>query len=106
MTRYAIVDIETTGSHAKGHGITEIAAIITDGTAEIERWETLVDPGLPIPLHITQLTGITNDMVEAAPTFEAIADELEEFLSGCVFVAHNVGFDYCLLYTSDAADEL
>ena len=97
MTRYAIVDIETTGSHAKGHGITEIAAIITDGTAEIERWETLVDPGLPIPLHITQLTGITNYMVEAAPTFDAIADELEEFLSGCVFVAHNVGFDYAFI---------
>lgn len=97
MTRYAIVDIETTGSHAKGNGITEIAAIITDGTKEIERWQTLVDPGLPIPLHITELTGITNAMVEAAPTFEAIADELEEFLSGCVFVAHNVGFDYAFI---------
>ena len=49
--RYAIVDIETTGSHAKGHGITEIAVIITDGQQELERWETLVDPGVSIPHH-------------------------------------------------------
>ena len=95
--RYAIVDIETTGAHAKGHGITEIAVVITDGTTELERWETLVDPGLNIPLHITHLTGITNDMVHSAPTFDAIADELEEVLSGCVFVAHNVGFDYAFI---------
>ena len=47
MTRYAIVDIETTGSHAKGHGITEIAVVISDGSRELERWETLIDPGLP-----------------------------------------------------------
>lgn len=97
MTRYAIVDIETTGSHAKGHGITEIAIIITDGRQEIERWETLVDPGLHIPLHITELTGITNEMVETAPPFAAIADELEALLEDCVFVAHNVGFDYAFI---------
>ncbi|MGA0846964.1 MAG: exonuclease domain-containing protein, partial [Luteolibacter sp.] len=63
----------------------------------LERWETLVDPGSPIPPHITQLTGITDDMVAAAPTFEAIADELEAWLDDCVFVAHNVGFDYAFI---------
>ena len=97
MTRYAIVDIETTGSHAKGHGITEIAVIITDGQQELERWESLIDPGLRIPLHITELTGITDEMVEAAPTFAAVADELEALLDDCVFVAHNVGFDYAFI---------
>lgn len=97
MQRFAIVDIETTGSHAKGHGITEIAVIISDGRAILERWETLIDPGTPIPLHITQLTGITNEMVEAAPTFDAIADELEDLLQNSVFVAHNVGFDYAFI---------
>lgn len=95
--RFALVDIETTGSHAKGHGITEIAIIITDGQQELERWETLVDPGLPIPLHITRLTGIDNDMVEKAPPFHQIADELREWLSDAVFVAHNVGFDYSFI---------
>jgi len=95
--RHAIVDIETTGSHAKGHGITEIAIIISDGARELERWETLIDPGLPIPLHISKLTGITDEMVESAPVFESVADELEEWLSDCVFVAHNVGFDYSFI---------
>lgn len=97
MERYAIVDIETTGSHARGHGITEIAIIITDGHQELDRWESLVDPGLPIPAHITKLTGINDGMVQSAPTFEAIADELEDWLSDAVFVAHNVGFDYAFI---------
>lgn len=95
--RFAIVDIETTGSHAKGHGITEIAVIISDGSKILERWETLVDPGEPIPNHIVQLTGITDDMVRSAPTFESIADELEDWLKEAVFVAHNVGFDYAFI---------
>jgi DNA polymerase III subunit epsilon len=95
--RYAIVDIETTGSHAKGHGITEIAVIITDGQQELERWETLVDPGVSIPFHITRLTGIDDAMVSSAPPFHQIADELKEWLSDTVFVAHNVGFDYSFI---------
>ncbi len=95
--KYAIVDIETTGSHAKGQGITEIAVVITDGSNIRDRWETLVDPGMPIPAHITRLTGIDEALVSAAPTFEAIADELEELLCDCVFVAHNVGFDYAFI---------
>ncbi len=95
--RFALVDIETTGSHAKGHGITEIAIIISDGNKELERWESLVDPGAPIPLHITRLTGIDDDMVAKAPPFHQIADELREWLGDAVFVAHNVGFDYSFI---------
>jgi DNA polymerase III subunit epsilon len=95
--RFALVDIETTGSHAKGHGITEIAIIISDGKQELERWETLVDPGSPIPMHITRLTGIDDDMVAKAPPFHQIADELREWLGDAVFVAHNVGFDYSFI---------
>ena len=97
MERFAIVDIETTGSHARGHGITEIAIVITDGCNVLDRWETLVDPGLPIPTHITKLTGIDDTMVESAPTFQAVADELEDWLADAVFVAHNVGFDYAFI---------
>ena len=97
MERFAIVDIETTGSHARGHGITEIAIVITNGRDVLDRWETLVDPGLQIPTHITKLTGIDDTMVESAPTFEAIADELEDWLDDAVFVAHNVGFDYAFI---------
>ena len=95
--KFAVVDIETTGSHARGHGITEIAVVITDGETATERWESLVDPGISIPPHITRLTGIDDDLVAAAPTFADVADELEELLSDCVFVAHNVGFDYAFI---------
>jgi DNA polymerase-3 subunit epsilon len=94
---FAVVDIETTGSHARGHGITEIAVVVTDGRQILERWETLVDPGAPIPRHITTLTGIDDDMLAGAPAFHQIADTLREKLEGRVFVAHNVGFDHTFI---------
>lgn len=94
---FAVVDIETTGSHAKGHGITEIAVVVTDGREVLERWSTLVDPGVSIPRHITALTGIDEDLLESAPTFDQIADQLLQRLEGRVFVAHNVGFDHTFI---------
>ncbi|MES2573775.1 MAG: exonuclease domain-containing protein [Bacteroidota bacterium] len=91
---YAIVDIETTGGNAGGSRITEIAIIIHDGSDIIDRWETLVNPQKEIPLAIFALTGITNEMVRDAPVFDDIADKVLEMLTGRVFVAHNVNFDY------------
>ena len=91
---YAIVDIETTGAFAQGHRITEIAVAVFDGNEITEWYETLVNPGIYIPRHITALTGITNEMVEDAPGFEKIAPRVYELLQGQVFVAHNVNFDY------------
>lgn len=92
--RYAIVDIETTGGHAAGCGITEIAILIHDGTGVVDRFETLVNPLQPIPVYIQSFTGIDDDMVAAAPVFSDVAGRIYELLSGCVFVAHNVNFDY------------
>ena len=94
---YAVTDIETTGSHASGNSITEIAIVLSDGQKEIDRFETLLQPDHPIPYHITTLTGIDNDMVADAPRFEEVADEIESFLAQGVFVAHNVGFDYSFI---------
>lgn len=91
---YAIVDIETTGGHASGNGITEIAIYIHDGREVIQRYETLVDPLQDIPVYITALTGIDNDMVRRSPSFSSIAQQVYELLKGRVFVAHNVNFDY------------
>ena len=91
---YAIVDIETTGGNASHSRITEIAIIIHDGTKVIDRWETLVNPQKNIPPAIFALTGITNEMVSDAPTFDIISDKVFELLSDRVFVAHNVNFDY------------
>ena len=91
---YAVVDIETTGGNAGGSRITEIAVIIHNGTEVTDRWETLVNPQQHIPLYITALTGISNEMVYEAPLFQDIATELFNLLSNRIFVAHNVNFDY------------
>lgn len=91
---YAIVDIETTGSFAAGNGITEIAIYIHNGQEVLFRYETLVNPQMHIPLHITALTGIDNAMVQDAPTFVEVAEQIYELLKNRIFVAHNVNFDY------------
>ncbi len=91
---FAIVDIETSGSHANANGITEIAIYIHDGNQIIEEYETLINPKQEIPIFIQSLTGITNEMVQKAPSFEEVAPKIFELLDGKIFVAHNVNFDY------------
>lgn len=95
---YAIVDIETTGAYAAGSGITEIAIIIHDGRQVLHQWESLINPGRPIPRFIQQLTGISPDMVAHAPYFEEVAGHVHELLQDKIFVAHNVNFDYSFVH--------
>lgn len=76
------------------HRITEVAIIIRSETKELDRYETLINPGVPIPRNITHITGISDEMVEDAPTFNEVAPKIFEMLEGQVFVAHNVNFDY------------
>jgi len=92
--QYAIVDIETTGGNASHSRITEIAIIIHDGTAVIDRFETLINPQQEIPLPIFALTGINNEMVKKAPIFDDVSEKILQMLTDRVFVAHNVNFDY------------
>lgn len=94
---YAIVDIETTGSHASANGITEVAIFIHDGTRVIDQYETLINPRQEIPYFIQTMTGISNEMVADAPFFEEVAEEIYEILKDKVFIAHNVNFDYSFL---------
>lgn len=94
---YAIADIETTGGHASGGGITEIAVVLHNGQQEEGRFTSLVNPQRPIPPYISALTGITADMVADAPVFGELAPQLLNLLKGRVFVAHNVNFDYSFL---------
>lgn len=91
---YAIVDIETTGGYAARHGITEIAILIHDGQAIIDRFESLINPQQIIPTAIQALTGIDDAMVANAPLFTEVADKIHELLENRIFVAHNVNFDY------------
>jgi DNA polymerase-3 subunit epsilon len=91
---YVIVDIETTGGSPKNSKITEIALIKHDGERIIDKFETLINPEINIPDFIVRLTGINNKMVENAPKFYEVAKKIIEFSAQCIFVAHNVGFDY------------
>ncbi len=94
---YAIVDIETTGSKPTEDRITEIAIVIHDGNTVTQSFSTLINPGRPIPYLISQLTGITDEMVRDAPRFHEVARKIVEFTDGKVFVAHNVSFEYSFI---------
>ena len=94
---YAVVDIETTGGHASANGITEVAINIHDGNEIVESYTTLINPKQPIPVYITALTGIDDNMLLDAPTFDDVALQIYQLLNDKIFVAHNVNFDYSFL---------
>lgn len=94
---YAIVDIETTGGYAANNDITEVAIVLHNGNCVVDRYETLIRPARPIPYHIQVLTGITPAMVEDAPSFEDVAEDIYDRLKDCIFIAHNVNFDYSFI---------
>jgi DNA polymerase-3 subunit epsilon len=95
--RYVIIDIETTGGSPKNSKITEIAMYKVENNQVIDEFVTLVNPEIPIPYFIVRLTGINDQMVQDAPTFPEIAKKIIDFTDNCVFVAHNVGFDYSMI---------
>ena len=93
---FAIIDIETCGgkfNYQKGR-ITEICIIVHDGLVVVDKFTTLINPECFISPYFTGITNITNDMVRDAPKFHEVAKKIIEMTEGCVFVAHNVGFDY------------
>lgn len=92
---FAVLDVETTGTRpSEDDRVTDIAVVVVQGTRRELVFESLVDPGRPIPYFITAMTGISDEMVRGAPTFDGIADELLAVLSGRVFTAHNARFDW------------
>ena len=97
LTSYVLLDLETTGATPLKDRITEIALIKYEGDKEVLRWQTLINPEVPISSFIQQLTGINNDMVANAPTFKQVADELLGYLKDAVLCAHNVRFDHGFL---------
>lgn len=92
---FAVVDVETTGGASeRGHRIIDIGIVEVVGGRVVAEYESLVNPGRSVPPGITALTGITTDMVQDAPFFEHVAEEVAERIRGRVFVAHNAGFDW------------
>jgi DNA polymerase-3 subunit epsilon len=94
---FAIIDIETTGGSARLEKIIEIAVYLHDGEKITGEFISLVNPERNIPYFITNLTGITNEMVENAPRFYEIAKIIVELTEGRTFVAHNARFDYSFI---------
>ncbi len=96
---YAILDIETTGGQFNEEGITEIAIYKFDGHEIVDQFISLVNPEKPIQPFVVKLTGINNEMLKGAPKFHEIAKRIVEITNDCIFVAHNVSFDYRVLRT-------
>jgi DNA polymerase-3 subunit epsilon len=101
---FCVLDLETTGGSPASCEITEIGAVKYRHGEELESFQTLVDPGAPIPASITILTGITHAMVFDAPRIEVVLPSFLEFIGDSVIVGHNVRFDMSFL--NAAADKL
>jgi len=90
---FAVVDLETTGWSPKVAAITEIGAVRVRGGQRLGEFASLVNPGVPVPAGIADLTGINDWMLAAAPRLAAVLPGLLDFARGCVLVAHNAPFD-------------
>ncbi len=91
--RYVVVDVETTGTVAKGARMTEIALYAIENGVITDEFASLINPRQVIPPFITMLTGISNDMVRNAPHFGTLAAQIQSFVRDSVIVAHNARFD-------------
>ena len=90
---FVVFDLETTGAKVPPCRITEIGAYRVRSGEVADEFHTLVNPEMPIPPFITQLTGIHDDMVRDAPVFAEVAHDLLGFIGDSILVAHNSGFD-------------
>ena len=87
------LDLETTGLDSNRHQILEIGAVRFRGDEVIETYQTLVNPGVPIPEFIQRLTHISPQQVKRAPFFSSVAAEIEDFLGADPIIGHNIQFD-------------
>ena len=90
---FVVFDLETTGFSPKKNKIIEIGAVKVQNGSITDRFSSFVNPQIPIPFDIEELTGIRDDMVIDAPLIEEILPEFMQFCKGCVMVAHNAEFD-------------
>jgi DNA polymerase-3 subunit epsilon len=99
---FCVLDLETTGGSPRDCAITEIGAVKYRGGELLGTFQTLVDPGLPIPPLITILTGITEAMVVEAPDIGTALPTFLEFIGNAVIVGHNIRFDISFLNAASA----
>ncbi len=95
---YVALDLETTGLDPARDAIIEIGAVKFNNRGELGTFSSMVNPGRPIPLKITQLTGITDRDVLTAPPFSALREKLTRFVGDAIVVGHNISFDLGFLH--------
>jgi len=100
---YAAIDLETTGLRANEDEIIEVGIVTFRDGAVLNEWSSLVNPGRSLPSFITSLTGITQEMVDEAPTIRSIRKEISDLLSDHTLVGHNVSFDLGFLFAQNLA---
>lgn len=94
MNTWAVIDFETTGlSPDHGARPTEIAVVLVQDGQLVDRYQSLMNPGVPIPYDIQALTGISNDMVRRAPAVATVMAEAAAFVGKHPLLAHNAAFD-------------
>ena len=91
------MDIETTGIRPKWDKIIEIGAVKVRNGKEVERFSELIYPGVKLPWRITELTGITDEMLKGKPTIEEVLPRFIEFAGDDLLLGHNIRFDYSFL---------
>lgn len=107
---FHITDVETTGSSPASSRVIELATVSVRGGAIVDRFETLIDPGVPVPYWITRLTGINSRMLKGQPAPSEAWARWVEFLAatdaaGGHFVAHNAPFDWGFLTSEFRRDD-
>lgn len=95
---YVVIDIETTGLSPQWDEIIEVAALKISNGEIVDKYQTLLKPSFPVDPFISELTGITNKMLETAPIFDDIYQDLQHFIGDNILVGHNVNFDINFLY--------
>lgn len=100
---FTVVDVETTGWSPDEAGITEVGAVLLRRGQVVAEFSSLVNPGTPVPASITELTGISDQMIAVAPPAAAVLPGLLAFAKGSVLAAHNAPFDLGFLTAACAA---
>jgi DNA polymerase-3 subunit epsilon len=103
--RYVVFDLETTGLRpSRDDAIVQIGAVLLEAGAEAARFDMLVNPGRPIPAVSTRYHGITDAMVQHAPSVAEAVAAFRDFAAGAVLVAHNAAFDLTALRAATRRD--
>ena len=98
LNDFTVIDLETTGLSPSIDSIIEIAAYKVRNNKIVDTYQQLINPEISISPFISDLTGITNDMVVDKPTLNQIIDDLYDFLKEEILLGHNIHFDFNFLY--------